>query len=229
MENWPRLRCDIQELAAFNNLDPKAVLKTGTTLLIPPGGKFVPEAERPPVKTIHSSTQTSSSPGAPRSFKTRKADANGIYTVKAGDNLWLIARSFNTKVSTLRSLNNLTTDTLQVGDKLKIPSASTGSTDVVAPPATTGQEPTATDSGVSGGTTEPSTVTDGATDSTPAVTGTGGTELPSMLEYTVGENDTLKGIADMYNVKVQAIIDANDDIKTDADLLPGKNIRIPFN
>lgn len=44
-----------------------------------------------------------------------------IYTVKKGDTLWDIARLYNTTVEELKSLNNLSGNSLQIGDKLKIP------------------------------------------------------------------------------------------------------------
>ena len=43
------------------------------------------------------------------------------YTVRSGDNLWDIARRYNTTVSELRSLNNLTSDVLSIGQVLQIP------------------------------------------------------------------------------------------------------------
>ena len=44
------------------------------------------------------------------------------YTVKSGDNLYSIARKYNTSVSEIKSLNNLSTNNLSIGQVLKIPS-----------------------------------------------------------------------------------------------------------
>ena len=41
-----------------------------------------------------------------------------IYTVQPGDTLYSIARRFNVSVSSLKSANNLVTDTLSIGQKL---------------------------------------------------------------------------------------------------------------
>ena len=43
------------------------------------------------------------------------------YVVKSGDTLYSIARKFNTTVDALKALNNLTTNTLQIGQTLSIP------------------------------------------------------------------------------------------------------------
>lgn len=45
-----------------------------------------------------------------------------IYVVKSGDTLYSIARNNSTTVDTLKTLNNLTSDTLRVGQLLKLPS-----------------------------------------------------------------------------------------------------------
>ncbi len=43
------------------------------------------------------------------------------YTVKSGDSLWSIAKKYNTNVDTLKSLNGLTSNGLQIGQILRLP------------------------------------------------------------------------------------------------------------
>ena len=50
------------------------------------------------------------------------------YTVKKGDSLYSIAKKYNTGVSNIVSLNNLTSNNLSIGQVLKIPTSSTPST-----------------------------------------------------------------------------------------------------
>ena len=48
-------------------------------------------------------------------------DSNVNYIVKKGDNLYNIAKQYNTTVPELKSYNNLTTDNLSIGQVIKIP------------------------------------------------------------------------------------------------------------
>jgi LysM repeat protein len=57
------------------------------------------------------------------------------YTVKSGDNLSRIARNHNTTVGALKALNGLTTDRINVGQKLKVPARALAPE--ALPPATT--------------------------------------------------------------------------------------------
>ncbi len=50
--------------------------------------------------------------------------SNITYTVKSGDTLYAIARRYNTTVDAIKSLNNLTSNTLSIGQVLQIPNDS---------------------------------------------------------------------------------------------------------
>ncbi len=58
--------------------------------------------------------------------------ADSTYTVKSGDNLGNIAKSKGVSVKALRSANNLKTDQIKVGQKLKIPAKAATAADTTA-------------------------------------------------------------------------------------------------
>ncbi len=101
----------------------------------------------------------------------------GIYTVKSGDTLYSIARQFNTTLSELMKLNNLSTTTLSIGQQLKLP-----------------------------GTTEEEIITN---------------------EYIVKSGDTLYKIANSYGLSVADLINANN--LTSNTLQIGQKLIIPSN
>ncbi|MDD4282915.1 MAG: LysM peptidoglycan-binding domain-containing protein, partial [Bacilli bacterium] len=86
-----KLNVTVEELKAANNLTSN-LLSVGQVLRIP-------QMEEPPVSGEYV-----------------------IYTVKAGDSLYAIARQYNTTVAELLSFNNLSTANLQVGQQILIPS-----------------------------------------------------------------------------------------------------------
>lgn len=71
---------------------------------------------------------------------TYAAPPNGSpepYVVQAGDTLFSIAQRFHTTVAALKKLNNLTGDTIQVGQKLVVPATESASPAAVPAPAST--------------------------------------------------------------------------------------------
>ena len=103
----------IGDLSRANNLTKASALKIGQKLQIPASAK----AEA-------ANTATASAVPAATS-----AEAGGqVYTVKSGDSLWKIARAQNVTVAALRQANNLTSDSLKVGQKLHFPAATATTT-----------------------------------------------------------------------------------------------------
>jgi LysM repeat protein len=60
-----------------------------------------------------------------------------VYTVKSGDTLSKIATTHHTTVKAIRDANNLKTDRIKVGDKLKIPKSSAPVSSPATAPTTT--------------------------------------------------------------------------------------------
>lgn len=106
-----RFKVKRADLMAANNLNPNSVLKIGQKLTIP-GGKAVAK-NAPAKKNINSKNRNSNS--APRS---------GLYTVRSGDSIYVIAKRCKVKRSELMALNNLNENSiLRVGQTLKLPGA----------------------------------------------------------------------------------------------------------
>jgi LysM repeat protein len=97
------------------------------------------------------------------------------YTVKSGDTLYGIANKYNTTVDNIKTLNNLTSNTLSIGQILKISSSTTPST--------------------------------------------------STNEYTVKKGDTLYGIANTYGISVNELKSYNN--LTSNALSIGQILKIP--
>ena len=150
------------------------------------------------------------------------------YVVQKGDSLWSIARKLNTSVAELKSLNNLTSNNLSVGQVLKTPSSNTENDNQTTYTVVKG------DSLYKIAQKFNVTVQDlinlnniNSTNlSIGQVLQVKGT-VPSKEEttYTVVKGDSLYAIANKYKVSVQDIIDANN-LKSTA-LSVGQKLIIP--
>ena len=97
----------VAELAAANNLGANASLQPGKKLIIP--GKIISAGDIP------------ASPAGP------------TYKVRPGDSLSAIARRHGVTSAALRAANNLNTDTVRVGQELRLPEGAKLTADAAAP------------------------------------------------------------------------------------------------
>jgi len=226
-----------QELAGYNNLDANAILQVGKVLNIPPGGRPGAAAEgRAP--TVRGAVAPVSAAGA------------STYVVQRGDSISLIAQRSGMSQAELRQLNNLKSDTIYIGQKLqvrgevKVPAGGAAKPapakpEVVKPaPASPGVVKPAADTlpelapVLPAETAEPAPAT--AVRDTPApapapapaaAAAEGGLRR---LPHDVCKDDTLENIAEMYGTTIQAIQQANPDLKSNADLKVGNTIMVPY-
>ena len=93
------------------------------------------------IKQLNNLTSNTLSVGQVLKLPTSTGPSQGgtstgnTYVVKSGDSLWNIANRYNTTVDAIKQLNNLTSNTLSIGQVLKLPtstgSSSAGTTYVV--------------------------------------------------------------------------------------------------
>jgi LysM repeat protein len=125
----------VSEIADLNLLKDKAVLRIGQQLLLPPDALKKPRAV---------ATKSSGKSVGKTTTKPAAVPAGGEYTIQSGDSLSKIAAKFGVKVADLKSANNLTSDRIVAGKKLKIPGATPKVEDPVSAPPAEPPVPTST-------------------------------------------------------------------------------------
>ena len=121
----------IEDLAAYNSLSPKAKLRVGQKLYIPPTGKKGARNAAPHAKANAKANAKSKSKAKPapvkkgKKGKSSKASAqlppDGIYIVKEYDNFSTIAKRFGIKVSDIIAANpGVDSRRLKIGQKLRL-------------------------------------------------------------------------------------------------------------
>ena len=148
------------------------------------------------------------------------------YTVKKGDSLYSIASKYRTTVNDIVRLNNLTTNTLQIGQLLKIPTT----TDITTYTVKKGD----TLYGISNqfGVSAMDIYNFNNLDNTNILVGqilkiptNAGTNPSSMFTYTVKKGDSLYNIAKRYETTVNEIIKLNN--LSNINLSIGQQLLIP--
>jgi LysM repeat protein len=200
--------------------DPSKIL-VGQKLNVPGNGSATTAASTPAVAPKS---------GAPR----ENLPADGVYTVVANDSLWTVAKRFGVKRDEIKSWNNLSSDKLRVGQKLKLradaklPAGTTAPTAPAKPATPAPAQPVA----------EPATpvaapVEAPATTAPEAVEGpviTPAQNAPQEITIDWGimdENDTLENIASQMGCSVDDLLRLNPNVKSDADLKIGGSIKVP--
>lgn len=107
----------VQELKTLNNLTSDMIYVGQTLKVKATAGTTAPTTPAPQPSNPAPSTVTE-------------------YIVKSGDSLSKIALQFNTTVQELKTLNNLTSDMIYVGQKLKVSGTASGTTEPTTAPQT---------------------------------------------------------------------------------------------
>ncbi len=226
----------VNELAAFNNIDNKSLLKVGQTLQIPPAGLAEPRSISAPAPSEKAVKPVSKS----------SASASGsIYIVKSGDSLWAIAKKNHISTKKLAEANGLGDQaSLRVGQKLMIPSGKTSTPVAVkavadkktpkpevapVPAVPIAQAPNQMNGLASNTSQEPAVDAKAATSATATASETAAVpaSAANYLPHTVKDGDTWQTISDMYGVSLEDLKKANPSIAGDTQPKTGTVVNIP--
>ncbi|MBC1570789.1 LysM peptidoglycan-binding domain-containing protein [Listeria sp. FSL L7-1426] len=111
---------------------------------------FIPAEKQPIEKTV----ETDFGPLEVVKDSEQNGKIKVIYKVKSGDTLPGVAKKFDVTVSEIKDWNNLTSDTLQAGQKLQLTIEKTLLSKITVPPVQKVTSTTRVDGVVSGGTTD---------------------------------------------------------------------------
>jgi LysM repeat protein/soluble lytic murein transglycosylase-like protein len=201
------------------------------------------------------SSSTASSERRSGGSASSSSSSARTHTVADGETLWSIARRYDVTVDAVRAANEMETETIRLGQTLRIPRAASGSSTAsstradsstsrrsTASASSTRADSSSRRSGTASGTrTEsgsgrtaasstrpPAGSSSAARPSSPATTGSRPAGAARVREHTVGEGETLWGIARRYETTVDSLRRAND-LAADAQIQPGQKLSIPAN
>ncbi len=214
-----------REITELNNIKDANKIRVGQKLVLPsyaqsvPAGESKPAAKKPAAKP---------QPAAPA------VAGKGEYVVRSGDSLSKIAVRNGTTVKALREVNDLKSDMIRIGQKLKLPAgaapkapaaASAPAPEAKAPVAAPAAETAPVEAApVATPATTPAPAAQVETPPSPVAVDTlAPVEMP--FEYTIRPGESVEEVARTFGVTSQQILDANGI--TAADITGGKKIKIP--
>ncbi len=204
--------CTTRDLIAFNGLKNGNAIRAGQVLKLPDGSKPLAGVEAAAGhKTIKHATAGKAGGNA----------AGGSYTVVAGDSLGKIAHQHGTTVAAIKSANNLTSDSIRLGQKLALPAGKAGvvakkgaKTTVKPAPAADAKDGVVA---VAAGAPEGDAPMMAATTSGPAKS--------SEILHVVEANQDMASIAMMYGVRQDDLMKANG--LASPQVAAGQTLKIP--
>lgn len=118
----------VRDLRKWNDLKNNTINVGQKLIVAPPASQLNKEKRTPKKETSSENT----------SFLGSGSTGQSFYSVKSGDNLYKIAHQFNMTLSELKRLNNLKSNSLRVGQRLRVkaqisaPSVASGSEDLTS-------------------------------------------------------------------------------------------------
>jgi membrane-bound lytic murein transglycosylase D len=114
----PGTRVSVAELAAANGLTPQARLTAGQQLVIPNSPSTLLATRTPRTAPVEVASRSIAAPALVQAVARPPSPI--VYQVKSGDSLYRIARLFDTTVEQIKAWNNLRTNTIVAGARLRI-------------------------------------------------------------------------------------------------------------
>lgn len=204
----------IDSIKRVNNMTSDTI-RVGQKIKLP--GKVNVGEQKAPVTKI-------SAEKAKKGYESYKG-ATKEYVVKSGDTIGAIAYGNGCNIRQLKEMNNLKSDVVKVGQKLKIPAngkaaapapkkAETKKVETAPqPPVEAPVEPT-----VEAPAEAPADPVEAPVVEAPAA--------PETVSYTVQEGDDMTGVSIRFCVSAAAIRELNN-LPEDAQLTPGQTIKLP--
>ena len=232
-------------IASIKRLNPsvkKDVVRVGQKLKLP--GKIDVGVQSAPVAVAATTATAAKKPAAKKGYKAYTG-ATKEYVVKNGDTLGSIAYGNGINIRQLKELNGLSSDSLKIGQKLKVPAAKVAKAapakkaEAAAPAKAEAAAPAKAEAAAPAETEKPAEAAaaeapaEAAKDAAPvAAEDVKTAEAPAKAAeaatttYVVQEGDDMTGVSIRWGVSAAEIRELNNLAESDQ-LVPGQIIKLP--